>query len=522
MRIPRHFAQERMEPSRMPRAPAWYLSQTGGGLEAEGIVGFSRAMQDVSGDVIERMINRRTQTQQIEGTSFWERQHTQFFTDLTRDQDYENYGKKYKAFAKSLRRQIIKKGLTSPARQNLEAYIETQQVKQEKEVAVAYLKKQVDYGRAATFKAVNDFEMDGDANAAVSALNTARNTGFISAQEAEVQKQNVRRNIQWYAGERLANNRPDVFLANYGEEGFLANLNPSEKQRLKDEAERKLSQIKKQTDEQLETQQEQDRDKLNDALNAGTLTYGMIDVSSLDEKEQRQYRGWMIQETDRIAKGEVIATDQKTRADLYTMALDIWRGTVSKKEFDESVNEARFGKEPTIDDDAYKSLTTTAATTLKSAQAEALRRADTEAGRLIVDYREESAAQRFISDVMKGLKPDKAKLFEQEFNERRKLQFWFLSQYNKAMRDWITENPDKVGKDFYQYSEMLKHQYWNTSMDEIERRRARAGKRVGIDKYSISQPKPTAEELKRDAASTNDLELRRQIYEYGKTLGYWK
>ena len=72
---------------------------------------------------------------------------------------------------------------------------------------------------------------------------------------------------------------------------------------------------------------------------------------------------------------------------------------------------------------------------------------------------------------MKGLKPDLANAFEKDANERRKLQFWYLSRYNKEMRDWITENPEKVGKDFYQYSEQLKHQYWNTSIDEIKKLR---------------------------------------------------
>ena len=60
--------------------------------------------------------------------------------------------------------------------------------------------------------------------------------------------------------------------------------------------------------------------------------------------------------------------------------------------------------------------------------------------------------------------------------DKRKMQFWYLSRYNKELRDWLAEHPDKLGRDFFEYAEELKHQYWNTGIDEIRRlKREREG-----------------------------------------------
>jgi len=230
---------------------------------------------------------------------------------------------------------------------------------------------------------------------------------------------------------------------------------------LKSNAETELANQKSRDEEAIEAQREVSRNFLNDKFaNNQVPTPTEIDNAGLDENEQKAYIKWAAAETRRIAAGEIILTNQKARADLNTMALDIWRGAVTKQQFDTAVNEARYGDTPTIDDATYKELTNTAATTLKSAQAEAIRRADTEAGRLIVDVRDEDA----FADFLKGLDTTN----RDKETDKRQLQFWYLSQYNKEVRDWITENPDKIGKDFFQHSEQLKHDYWNSSIEDIK------------------------------------------------------
>ena len=189
---------------------------------------------------------------------------------------------------------------------------------------------------------------------------------------------------------------------------------------------------------------------INNAFRAGSITI--------------QQRDGLIK---RLEKPN-IATDRMIQSDLYTKSLDIWRGAITKAEFDKELNK----NSAKLDDNDYKSLSKFAADTLKSSQAEALSRSDTEAGRLIVDFREEDVFKKFISDSIKGLSPDAASLFQDEANETRQLQFWYLSKYNTELRDWVTENPDKLGKDFYQFSESLKHQYWNTSLEEIRKLKA--------------------------------------------------
>lgn len=202
--IPRYFTQERLETSRLPRAPVG-IADVGAGIEALGLAGFGRILSGISSDALQNLLTVRSEAQELEGTSKWERAHTEFFTNLVKDQNFENYGKKYKAFAKSLRRQVLKKGLTGTARQNLEAYIENQQVGQEKKVAAAFLAKQRDFGRVSAFQSVINFEQAGDFDGAVSAINHARNVGFMSAEEAFIRKQKVQANIANYQKQALLN-----------------------------------------------------------------------------------------------------------------------------------------------------------------------------------------------------------------------------------------------------------------------------------------------------------------------------
>ncbi len=191
--------------------------------------------------------------------------------------------------------------------------------------------------------------------------------------------------------------------------------------------------------------------ELTDAFRAGKIT-------------ETQYNGLV----KRISKPD-ITTDRVKQAELYTKSIDIWRGTTTKAEFDKDLNASAAD----LDDSAYASLARSAADTLRSSQAEALSRANTEAGRLIVDFIQEDSFKQFIADSIKGLNPDAVTLFEDEANERRQVQFFALSRYNAEVRQWIEENPDKLGKDFFQFSESLKHDYWNKSIDDLRELRAR-------------------------------------------------
>lgn len=199
--------------------------------------------------------------------------------------------------------------------------------------------------------------------------------------------------------------------------------------------------------------------EINDALRDGK-----IDLSQRDDLIKR------------IAKPD-IETDRVRQAELYDMSLKIWKGAVTKAEYDKALNDSSLK----LDDPAYNLLAKSGADTLKSSQAEALTRANNETRSVLVDFVSQDGFDRFIADSIRGLAPDIAKAFEDNANEERQLQFWSLSRYNAEVRQWIQENPDKLGKDFFQFSEGLRHVYWNRSIDEIRALRLERETELGIN-----------------------------------------
>ena len=254
----------------------------------------------------------------------------------------------------------------------------------------------------------------------------------------------------------------------------------TEKEKKDAEAEAKTRVINRRAENKitLENAQETDRTNINqlvyfdkdyDAANEA------IKASSLTEKEKSS----MFADSERRAlakaKGVPIITDRVAESTGYNMSLGIWRGDVSKKDMDKWL----LDNSASLDDSAYQRISSSAANTLKSSQAEALSRANTEAGQVLVDRVSDSAQSQFLADAVKGLSPDIADLFISKANEERQLQFWSLSRYNAELRQWIEDNPDKLGKEFFQFSESLKHDYWNRSIEDLEE--LRAGRETDID-----------------------------------------
>ncbi len=252
----------------------------------------------------------------------------------------------------------------------------------------------------------------------------------------------------------------------------IEGLTGSEKDTAESELKRRARNRQAEDTLKLEAQQEEDLDNINKLLydeKDFTKAQAAIEASSLDETTQGKLLATAESRALAIAKGVPIVNDRVEENRLYEKSLDIWRGTVTKREFDQDVID-NGGK---LDDDAYKRVTASAANTLKSSQAEALSRAHREAGNLIVDRFSEDAEAKFIADSIRGLAPDVAELFVNTQVEERQLQFWSLSRYDAEVRQWIEENPDKLGKDFFQFSESLKHDYWNKSIDDLRKLRER-------------------------------------------------
>ena len=204
-----------------------------------------------------------------------------------------------------------------------------------------------------------------------------------------------------------------------------------------------------------------------------------------------------IETQDALAK-RAKALNANTKTDniifdmLYTKSLEVWSGDITKAEFNKLLKD----NNKSLDDGAYKELSKSSTSNLKTSQSKELQRANTEAGRLIVDHVSQSAMDLFLAEVTSGMAPDQADLFRNKANEIRQEQFFSLAQYNAETREWIDDpdNASKTKKDFFQFSEALKHVYWNKSREDIQRDITEA--RGGIEVVGETQ-KPLFPNLKK-------------------------
>jgi hypothetical protein len=238
----------------------------------------------------------------------------------------------------------------------------------------------------------------------------------------------------------------------------------------------------------LEAKQEKDLASINQLM-FFDKNYAAADQaiknSSLTETQKKTLFSDSQARATAAAKGVPLANDRVVENELYEMSLDIWRGNVSKKEFDDALIK-KGGK---LDDPAYQRVTKSAADTLKTSQAQSLSRADSEAADVLVNFKSEDAFAKFVSDSIKGKTPDAAKLFEDNANEIRQLQFNNLAQYNAEARQWVADNPDKSGKEFFQFKEGLKHEYWNKNIDDL--RQLRKDQNIALEGIKEPPAPPT-------------------------------
>ncbi|MDD5540641.1 MAG: hypothetical protein PHG61_08120 [Candidatus Marinimicrobia bacterium] len=101
---------------------------------------------------------------------------------------------------------------------------------------------------------------------------------------------------------------------------------------------------------------------------------------------------------------------------------------------------------------------------LKLTQAEDLRRFSRDAGRVILE-KYSGLLQFDASGNIIGV--NLANLSDKGVEEA-KYRFHFLSLYEQGLRDWLAENPQASGKEFYQFAREQKVRYWNTSLEQIK------------------------------------------------------
>lgn len=197
---------------------------------------------------------------------------------------------------------------------------------------------------------------------------------------------------------------------------------------------------------------------LADVMVAGNLTVPIVQ-SRRNQLKDTDYEQWL-----KIAFNKPDKPGNPIEAvTLESAAIDIWRGAISREEFDRRVRDS-IGRPDGINEKEYSTIMQKADSSLKLTQAEDLRRFSRDAGRVILEkysgLLQFDASGNIIGVNLANLSDKGA--------EEAKYRFHFLSLYEQGLRDWLAENPQASGKEFYQFAREQKVRYWNTSLEQIK------------------------------------------------------
>ena len=346
----------------------------------------------------------------------------------------------------------------------------------------------------------------GDEFGAHKILETAKATGIMSLSEYSFRSKNVHTDSTLASARVMIDRDPITAIKQLSSLQGLSGDNLDKRNRL-------LNLVEGNLKEQRKIAYEVDKAQLGDALNDGTITYEMIRDTSLGEDAKERYRIKMNTEARRRATGENIATNQSIKGDIESEAYKIWQGAIDKNEYDQILEDARYGNEvdgklqyvfngflsdkPLIDDVAYDELKSLGTREMKMSQAKGLSEASYYAkGQLVVVPDDVNIWQSTI-----GMGPEDKK----QFLDDRVVQLENWAQFNRAMRLWQSEHPDAVEGDYYIESRRKLPFYRNRKEQDVI-------KGVPSD-ISNQPPRPSPNYLRKLGT--------REAYEQGIKLGYW-
>jgi hypothetical protein len=232
--------------------------------------------------------------------------------------------------------------------------------------------------------------------------------------------------------------------------------------------------------QQLELQREQDRDEISKLIRSGQSATSAIENSFLDEKEQWTWFERERAEAERLAKGEVIETNQFIKGDLETMAYSIHDGSVKMPDFLRELHKVRYD-DKNIDDSAYDSLLTIAQNKYESYQSKEMSSRIAHAKTQLVTYGDELS---WIETLRKLAKEEQV-----EATRERQLQLDNLDRYRRALYDWFenqrAQKKYPTATEIYTEGRRLLAHY-SRSTEEL--RREEAARRVKQEKRSRAKP----------------------------------
>lgn len=346
MKIPEYFARERMEPSRMPRAPAG-IADVGAGIEAEAMTRF--------GGVLSRIAEKFQQAKDLTDATEADTNALKEFSRLENlyalDQDYGTIAERWGKDVDKLKAGILKKkGISGTARRIIGQRFDRDRVRFGASIQSLVRRKQISDGRAKYAEGLSIILKEGGELAegkATALIVGTKAAGYITAEQAQADRENIPKMIEWYQIENFLYTNPAIVPEMID---VAEHLNPQEKNQLRSRARTAIATRAREAAVALEQQQERTGRQMLISLFDGKLT----DVNEVT----RAFAANLITETKAKAlrkallNPEPVETDLKTYAGVKKVINDIGRGTVN---IDQAL-EVIYGSLDKLDPTTGKSL----------------------------------------------------------------------------------------------------------------------------------------------------------------------
>jgi len=223
----------------------------------------------------------------------------------------------------------------------------------------------------------------------------------------------------------------------------------------------------------IDTKQQTEEDRLGNIINARKKSdyASLVTASSLPATKKAE----LIAANETALKESThIITDEQVRGDLEEMANDIAIGATTKAQVTDAADKARYDEE-TIDDAAYKQIVKLVDSEFTSYQATAMGEAISYGGGQLI-----TVTHSVIDDLLKMQAAGQEVNIERAANKRQS-ELWNLSQYRKAMNDWLAVHPESNSSEIYTESRKLLVHY-KRSLAEVEKAR------TGFEEQFIAEP----------------------------------
>jgi len=206
----------------------------------------------------------------------------------------------------------------------------------------------------------------------------------------------------------------------------------------------KLLSISKRKSDQLS---EESNKQLTDLMLKGTLSNDDV-MQRRNELNDTDYQSWAKIALSPVDKrGNIIEATQ-----LKTLAIDVWRGSLSRTEAEAKIRES-LASPNGINDKQYAAIYDDLNREVKAYQAQDMKSYSIEATRLILG--KDSNVMSF--DSLGNMTIDLTKLLSPQTDFEKKMHY--IDLYNKEMSDYLSENPKASKKEIYVKSKELRATY---------------------------------------------------------------